>query len=102
MDKQIDLTEYNKLKRMLDEAGIPYEEYVRPYFKEMKHYQLIYPCDGPSRKSDVVIGFGTYGWEQGLLEQMGLLEEPAVYNDVQGWLRSEDVFKRWSEDFIKE
>lgn len=97
----IDLTEFNKLKKMLDDAGIPYEEFTCPYFKEMEHHQLVYPCDGELRKSDIVIGFGTYGSEQGLLEQMGLLDESALDDDVQGWLYAEEVFDRWSKDYFK-
>lgn len=95
-----DLTEYNKLKELLVKYDIPFEERITPYFKHVNHYQLIYPCDGPNRKSDVVIGLGTYGSRDGLLEQMGLLpDDETIDSDVQGWLDAETVFKRWAEDF---
>ena len=99
-DIQIDLTEYNKLKGLLDKYRMPYEEVIRENFAGLPHYQLIYPRDGEDRKSDVVIGFGTYGWKDGLLEQMGLLpENECLGEDVQGWLDARTVFARWAEDF---
>lgn len=94
----IDLTEYLKLKELLIKHNIPFEEVVRTVFKDTKHYQLIYPCDGKGRKSDVVIGLGTYGWRSGLLEQAGLLPN-TVIDGVEGYLDAETVFKRWAEDF---
>jgi len=98
--ESINLTEYNKLKELLTMHGIPFEERVRPLFKGLNHYQLIYPKDGPERKSDVVIGLGTYGAKDGLLEQMGLIPaEEYIDDDVQGWLDAETVFKRWKNDY---
>lgn len=101
-----DLTEYNKLKRMLIEHDIPFEEcihYMRtnPHLRkfECERNQLIYPCDGTGRKSDVIIGLGSYGGQEGYLEQMGLIPEGQGDGAVQGWLTAEVVFKRWAEDF---
>lgn len=95
--RQIDLTEYNKLKELLIRHQIPFEENVQTVFKELKHYQLVYP-DNETHKSDVVIGLGTYGWQSGLLEQMGLLPN-SVADSVEGWVDAETVFKRWAEDY---
>lgn len=98
IDFNIDLTEYNKLKQMLTDAGIPFEEKVRDYFKDTKHYQLIYPSEA-HRLSDIVIGFGTYGAEKGLLEQMGLIPSKSSC-DVEGWLDAETIFRRWQNHYI--
>lgn len=103
-----DLSEYEKLKRMLIEHDIPFEENIvyesidgsrRPTYQRS---QLIYPCDGTGRKSDAVIGFGTYGAEKGLLEQMGLIPgsvKGKKNSSIEGWLDAETIFKRWAEDF---
>lgn len=93
----IDLTEMDKLKQMLEKNNIPFEEneVCNSWFH---NYQICYPSV-KNRKSDVVIGIGTYGYEDGLLEQMGLLGDDCLEDDVQGWLDAETVFKRWAEDF---
>lgn len=109
--KQFDLTEFNKLRGMLDKAKIPHIVDIKIETKEqrdirtaitllgdypMNHYQIIYP-DKQQRKSDVVISYCSYGHENGLLEQMGLLPSPK--DDVEGWLDAETVFQRWQADF---
>ena len=50
--------------------------------------------------SDVVIFYGSYGFENGLLEQMGLL--PPCGDSVQGYLTAEEVFERWKANYEKE
>lgn len=120
MTKQFDLTEYNKLKELLDKYEIPYEEntdtdgestadkhfldYIHTaYGLPYEFRQLIYPCrDEQKRKSDVVLSWNSYGGADGLLEQMGLLPDPngdLVDGDVEGWLDAQTVFERWAEDF---
>lgn len=96
----IDLTEMDKLRQLLLDNGIPFEERV-VHNQWFHNYQICYPsAKDRERKSDVVIGVGTYGSEEGLLEQMGLLpNEDALDDDVQGWLDAETVFRRWAEDF---
>lgn len=95
----IDLTEFNKLKKLLIKHEIPFEERTIDGIKGYEHHQIIYPCDGEQRKSDAVIGLGTYGYQHGLLEQMGLIPQDECLDDVQGWLDAETIFKRWAEDF---
>lgn len=108
--KETDLTELNKLEQMLKEAGIPYErEDVERVPREevialgLSHYfdwhQLRYMRDG-KKISDVVIGYGTYGHNAGLLEQMGLI--PPCGDSVQGYLTAEEVFERWKAHYEKE
>ena len=95
---KLDLTEYNKLKELLVRFGVPFEENVTEHIKDYKHYQLVYPSN-ENRLSDAVIGFGTYGWTAGLLEQMGLLPDDYKSDIVEGWLDAETIFKRWAEDY---
>ena len=108
--KETDLTEFNKLEQMLKEAGIPYErEDVERVPRDevirlgLHHYfdwhQLRYMRNG-RKVSDVVIFYGSYGFENGLLEQMGLL--PPCGDSVQGHLTAEEVFERWKAHYEKE
>ncbi len=108
--KETDLTEFNKLEQMLKEAGIPYErEDYEAITREdvirlgLTHYfdrhEIFYP-DSDRHISDVVIFYGTYGFEDGLLEQMGLL--PPCGDSVQGHLTAKEVFERWKAHYEKE
>ena len=108
--KETDLTEFNKLEQMLKNAGIPYErEDVERVPREevirlgLHHYfdwhQFRYMRNG-RKVSDVVIFYGSYGFMNGLLEQMGLL--PPCGDSVQGYLTAEEVFERWKAHYEKE
>lgn len=97
-ERAVDLREYNKLIELLEKHDIPFRRDVVMDSPFGKIYQIIY-CPNGERRSDVVIGFGTYGAEDGLLEQMGLLSNECLGDDVQGWLDAKTVFDRWAEDF---
>ena len=43
---------------------------------------------------DAICHFGSYGYEEGLLEIMGTLVRPEDRDSVAGWLTAEDVIKR--------
>lgn len=104
-----------KLHRMLDEAEIQHEfvdESIdeKYYFLESidgTKYHIYYPsCDefrkGINSETDttdagcsVIEGYGTYGYEQDLLEIMGLLtSEEEEHDPVRGYLTAENVFER--------
>lgn len=99
------MSEFGKLIKMLDESGIPYERddddflmlaYGMPYggIKRIK-----YP-----KKEDfecsVVFGNGTYGFESGKLEIMGLLTpEEEKYDSVAGYLTAKEVFNRINKHY---
>lgn len=102
----LDLTELERLACLLEKAGIPFEredcrtapdewaeEAGTPYYFE--HHEIYYPS-AAEHISDAVISFGSYGHEDGLLEQMGLVPGS---NDVDGWLKAQTVFDRWKEHF---
>ena len=103
-----------KLKKMLEDAQIPfdwivgwegiYEEEQADELKKiapdlMDRYQIccpkgsFYDCD--KRWISVIEGFGTYGNENDRLEIMGLLTPKEQEDDVvAGWLTAEEVFNR--------
>lgn len=102
MKKEIDVKEFNKLKKLLTDSKIPFEEnseniggFTFDGFARIR-YQLCYP-NKKNRLSDVIISWMSYGRENGLLEQMGLL--PNGSDDVEGWLTADVVFERWKADW---
>ena len=87
-------SEMVRLKEMLEEAQIPHEV-ERPY----GHDQIIYP----SREawvSDAICHPGSFGYKEGPLEIMGLVD-PDVGDEVEGWLRAEQVFEKWNKHWKK-
>lgn len=94
------MQEFDKLINMLDKSGIPYER------DDDNFMMLAYgvPVGGIKRikypkKEDficsVVYGHGTYGFESGKLEMMGLLTpEEEACDSVLGYLTARDVFDR--------
>ena len=112
--------EIYKLKKMLEDAGIPfdwtenwgYDEKEVKSLREIapdliEQYQICYPkgsfihCE--NRWISVIEGFCTYGAEKDKLEIMGGLtsEEKREEEDVIGWLTADDVYQRiknhWEE-----
>lgn len=91
-----------KLKKMLEDAKIPFDFYerdakMRAIIPEWEHWHINYP----SKKGCIISaieGTGTYGAEDDKLEIMGgLTEEEAKHDTVEGWLTAEtaeDVFNR--------
>lgn len=86
-------TEMDKLISLLCRFNIPFDmaiHFGRP--------QIAYPSFD-MHICDVVCHWGSYGHERGLLEIMGLCNDK--FDDVEGWLTAEEVFKRISKDFFK-
>ena len=90
-----------KLKKMLEDAKIPFDFYerdvdieVKTIIPEWEHWHINYP----SKKGCIISaieGTGTYGAEDDKLEIMGgLTEEEAKPDTVKGWLTAENVFER--------
>ena len=96
-------TEIFKLKRMLEEAEIPFVFSDNVYDKKhMLHIQ--YPnASDEERVCSVVQGYGTYGGDVDMLEILGLLtkREKRNNNAVAGWLSAENVFKRIQKHYKK-
>ena len=91
MASKIDVRECLRLESMLLAAEIPYE--ARNIYDGR---QVIYPSMR-EWKSDVVCHGGSYGHEQGLLEQMYLVGDDE--DSVEGHLTAEVVFQRWKADY---
>ena len=88
-----------KLKKMLEDAKIPFDFYERDteisaIIPEWEHWHINYP----SKKGCIISaieGTGTYGAEEDKLEIMGgLTEEEEKHDTVEGWLTAENVFER--------
>ena len=92
---EIDYTEMIRLELLLQEAKIPYRiDYVigMPSVRYYGH--------GKNLTCDAICHSGSYGHEEGLLEIMGLTRNDNG-DSVEGWLTSEEVFDRISEDWNK-
>lgn len=93
-----------KLKKMLDEANIPYQSFtddhlgMKDFITENPLYADMYPMYALrlNDKIDVIQGYSTYGGRQDLLEIMGAMTVEEIEHDsVVGWLTAEEVFKRF-------
>lgn len=90
---EIDYTEMGKLEWLLQEATIPYRiDYV------MGMPSVRYYGHGKKLICDAICYGGTRGYRDGLLEIIGLTRNGDF---VEGWLTSEEVFDRISEDWNK-
>ena len=93
------MLEILKLKEMLEKANIPFEFNDEFFGKFMKPSYQIVIYDKKNKKTklcDVIYHFGSYGYEQNLLEIMGALtEEEFEDNSVLGYLTADEVFKRF-------
>lgn len=87
---------YN-LAEMLKNAGIPYKLAYNPFTKSDV---LCYPND-KERIADVIYCWGSYGYEQGLLEVGGKIVE-IDDDEVEGYVPTEEAFRRikklWESD----
>ena len=106
------MIEILKLKQMLKKANIPFEfTDDKNHYKEIEatnnlalikaakdlknSYRIIIYKYG-KRLCDVIYGYGSYGYEEGLLEIMGgLTQEENENSSVLGYLTAEEVFKRF-------
>ena len=83
------MNEMIKLITLLEGAHVPYE--TREHWRGT--IQVAYPSF-ENTICDVVCFPGSYGYEQGLLEIMGLVDEEEVGDTVEGYLTATEVFQR--------
>ena len=92
------MNEMYKLAELLDDADIPYEI--------VEHWsgtpQVCYPSAGDNCICDAVCFYGSYGYQKGLLEIMGLVDVEEVGESVEGWLTAEEVFQRIRKHYQEE
>ena len=100
------MTEMQKLDILLKKANIPHTygrrwpemdradmpEHLPGGRLDNGEQIIVYDADG-NRLWDAVWGWGTYGFEQGLIEVMGY--ELIGHDDVEGWLNAHQVMKMW-------
>ena len=83
------MNEMSKLITLLENAHVPYE--ARPNWDGT--IQVGYPnFENPI--CDAICSRGCYGYERGLLEIMGLVNEEEVGDSVEGYLTAVEVFQR--------
>lgn len=83
------MDEMTKLAALLEQSHVPFE--MRDHWSNTK--QLCYPnCENVV--CDAVCFPGSYGYSDGLLEIMGLVDEEEVGDTVEGWLSAVEVFQR--------
>ena len=90
------MTELDKLEKYLKEHSIPYErvdEESRAHSGINRHQIGVPTLEPRGREWDAVCHYGSYGYEEGLLEIYGTI----AGNDVVGWLTAENVIKRIEE-----
>ena len=89
------MSELDKLEEYLKEHDIPYEriDMDEEGIVSNRHQILVKDKNGVAIW-DAICHFGSYGYEQGLLEIMGTIVKPKDGDTVVGWLTAEDIIKR--------
>lgn len=97
-----DLTELNKLEEYLKSHGIQYERIdhgktnnAMGWVMMLERHQICVPVEDAERREwDAICHWGSYGYEEGLLEIMGSIVCEEDGDSVAGWLTADDVIKR--------
>lgn len=89
------MTEMSKLILTLWNLNIPAEVVV----DVAGNHHIRYP-EATSWICDVVSNKFTYGGSKGLLEIMGLVDEEAVGDSVEGWLTANEVASRIASHYF--
>ena len=85
-----------RLKKMLEEANIPFKWDVDNFMGGEGYQIIIYSKDGITILCDCFENLRSYGNKEDKLEIMdGLTEEEYENDSVLGWLTAEEVFKRF-------
>ena len=94
MTKELEIL---KLKQMLEDAKIPFK-FTDDLFRGLNKpsYKITINDKENQYLCDVIYHYGSYGYNQNLLEIMGALTEEEQEDDsVKGYLTAEEVFKRF-------
>lgn len=90
------MTELERLKKYLEEHKIPHEVKREEYGGIVFRNQIIVHNGEGKRLWDVICQYGSYGFEEGLLEGMNLPGGDDSL-DVEGWLAADEIIKRLEE-----
>ena len=107
--------EIRKLDERLAELGVNHVlvsrdicRYENAYstVKDLGMQVIVYKQDAEQvRKNvlwDAICGLGSYGYEQGLLETMGVIvDEKKVKDRVEGYLTADEVMQRYNDWSVK-
>ena len=100
------LTELDKLENLLRGSGY---EYVRDDaepdedVKFNRHQIRVFEADYTRQIASIICHYGSYGYEQGLLEVMGDVVDHGLHEDgVEGFLSADEVFERLENYYGKE
>lgn len=96
------LTELNRLEDYLKQNGIQYERFdvdktydANGLIYRLERHQICVPVeDDDLREWDAICQYGSYGYEEGLLEIMGSIVSESDGDSVVGYLTADDVIKR--------
>lgn len=81
------MTELDKLENWLKEHDVNYARRDQDY--EYGRHIIIVFDEAWNRKWDAICQYGSYGYEDGLLEIYG-----EICDDVEGWLTAEQVIEK--------
>lgn len=87
---------------MVKDRHIPYERFdekPKPWSPHLDRHQICVPSE-KFKAWDVICHYGSYGYEEGLLEIYGDIVPEDAGDSVQGWLTADDVIKlveEWRE-----
>lgn len=101
---EVKLNELNKLEEYLKDHNYIYtridkdgkESLFIDYELLNTHQLIVYSDESKTREYrewDAICHYGSYGYEEGLLEIYGNIVPENDYDDVMGWLTADDVIK---------
>ena len=92
------MTELDKLEQYLKTSGREYERYDEDNYvatcagvRNLNRHQIVVADADGEYLWDAICHYGSYGYEDGLLEVMG--EALIGHGDVEGWLTAADVIQ---------
>ena len=101
------MSEMDKLDKYLAEHGYKYTRSQKKgnfgfsgliLDNEYERNQIIVYGENDERLWDAICHYGSYGYEQGLIEVMGKdVVSPDIEDEVEGWLTADDIIKRLEE-----
>lgn len=87
------MSELEKLKKYLEDHKIPHIAKVEKHEGIVWRNQIIVLDDAGKQLWDVICQRGSFGFEKGLLEGMGVPGGDEGL-DVEGWLTADEIIKR--------
>lgn len=93
LDKLEQYLKKKKIKYTRVDKDYRYPDIDEPLLYKFDQHQIKVLDDAGGVVWDAICHYGSYGYEQGLLEVMG--EEILGHDDVEGWLTAKDVISMY-------